>query len=68
MLKKILLALAIFFSSNLFADDSINVKECESNYSSCLEKCDTLDESKKEECYDKCDDNYSSCLDKVNAE
>jgi hypothetical protein len=33
-----------------------------------LEKCDTLDDSKQEMCFDKADEDYSKCLDKVNAE
>ena len=64
MLKKILLVLAIFFSSNLWGNETVNNSECEAIYSYCLEKCDTLDESKQEVCLDKCDANYSKCLDK----
>ena len=68
MLKKILIALAIFFSSNLWANEPTDITTCEANYSISLKKCDTLVESKQEVCYDKADIDYSNCLDKVNAE
>ena len=68
MLKKILIALAIFFSSNLWANEPTDITTCEANYSMSLEKCDTLDASKQEMCFDKADEDYSNCLDKVNAE
>jgi len=66
MLKKILLALAMFLSINLLANEpATTTEQCDANYSLCLEKCDNLDESKKEECFDDCDANYSKCLDTV---
>ena len=65
---KLIIALAIFFSSNLLANETVDITECEAAYSAGLEKCDTLDESKQEVCFDKVDENYSKCLDKVNAE
>jgi hypothetical protein len=68
MLKKILLATAILLSSNLWANEPTDITICEANYSISLGKCDTLDESKQEVCFDKADLDYSICLDKVNAE
>jgi len=68
MLKKILIALAIFFSLNLWANEPTDITTCEANYSMSLEKCDTLDDSKQEMCFDKADEDYSKCLDKVHAE
>ncbi len=68
MLKKILLALAIFFSSNLWANEPTNIATCEANYSISMEICETLDESKQEVCFDKAELDYDKCLVKVNVE
>jgi|GEM_PF-4470817 len=67
MLKKILIASAILFSSNLWANEPTDITTCEANYSISLEKCETLDESKQEVCFDKADIAYDECLQKVNA-
>ena len=53
---------------NLWANEPTDITTCEANYSMSLEKCDTLDDSKQEMCFDKADEDYSKCLDKVNAE
>ena len=68
MLKKILLASAIFFSLNIWANEPTDISTCEANYSISSEKCETIDESKQEVCFDKVDLDYDKCLDKVNAE
>lgn len=65
MVKKIIASLAVLaIFSNLSANEEV-VEKCESNYSECMEKCDSSESSKKEECYDKCDEAYSKCLEQA---
>jgi hypothetical protein len=64
MLKKLFLASAILISMNLSANETAEEK-CETVYSTCLEKCETLPEKDQESCNEKCDVEYSKCLEAI---
>ena len=67
MVKKILAVFAVLaiFSSLFASEGTQNDDKCEAQYSSCLEKCDSSENSDKETCYDKCDTAYSKCLEQT---
>lgn len=67
MVKKTLAALAVLAAfTNFSANEDMDIADkCESNYSSCLEICDSSENTDKEACYDKCDEAYSKCLEQT---
>lgn len=55
------LALTLFISTPLLADDTDPASKCEEAYNSCVAKCDTAEDG-SETCYSTCDAAYEKCL------